>query len=122
MHELSVCRSLLEKVCAISSEYGARKIRSITLRVGPLSGVEPELLRTAFPLVSADGPAAEAELIIESSPLSIQCRVCNQCCDTTPNRLRCPHCGAMDTVLISGDELLLINIVFSNALKESEHV
>lgn len=119
MHELSICRSLLEKAYSLASEYDARKIRSITLRIGPLSGVEPELLRTVFPLASADGPAADAELIIEPSPLRIQCPACGQYCDVTPDRLRCPHCGAMDTVLISGDELLLINIVFSNALKES---
>ena len=52
MHELSVCQEIVMQVERIARERQAR-VSSITLRIGPLSGVEPALLQQAYPLASA---------------------------------------------------------------------
>lgn len=110
MHELSVCQSMLHQVEAIAAERQALGVASITLRIGPLSGIEPELLQHAFPLARAGTVAAEAELIIEHLPIRVRCEQCGAETDATANRLLCGACGDWHTQLISGDELVLASV------------
>jgi hydrogenase nickel incorporation protein HypA/HybF len=49
MHELSVCLALMSQVNRIAGEHGAVRVDRIVLNIGPLSGIEPALLRKAFP-------------------------------------------------------------------------
>jgi tRNA-Thr(GGU) m(6)t(6)A37 methyltransferase TsaA len=53
MHELAVCQALIEQVERVARDNAARRILSITVSVGPLSGVEPSLLEHAYPLAAA---------------------------------------------------------------------
>jgi len=110
MHELSVCQGLLDQVEAIAAQHRAERVCSITVRIGVLSGVEPDLLQQAFSLARGDGVAAQASLIIESLPVRVSCRQCGMESDALPNRLLCAHCGDFHTRLISGDELLLASV------------
>lgn len=107
MHELSVCQSLLDQVNTIAAEHHATTVDKIFLQVGPLSGVEPDLLQSAFPIARADTIAADAELVIEQVPVQVRCKSCNAETPAMPNRLVCGKCGDWKTVLLSGDELLL---------------
>ena len=43
MHELAVCQALIEQVQRVARANAARRIISITVSVGPLSGVEPQV-------------------------------------------------------------------------------
>ena len=58
MHELSVCLALLDQVQSIAREHAATGVERILLQVGPLSGIEPPLLKNAYPLAAA-GTVAE---------------------------------------------------------------
>lgn len=107
MHELSVCMSLLDQVRKIANERGAGKVTRIELRVGPLSGVEPDLLRQAYPLAAAGSIAADAELVIENADIVVSCSQCGAESDAKPNRLLCASCGDFRTNVISGDEMIL---------------
>ena len=53
MHELAICQALIEQVERVARDNAARRILSITVSVGPLSGVEPQLLEHAYPLAAA---------------------------------------------------------------------
>lgn len=119
MHELSVCQGMLSQVTAVAREHGARSVTRIVLRIGPLSGVEPRLLRDAFPIARAGTVAAEAELEIEELAVRVRCTVCGAETDVLPNRLLCGECGDWKTQVIGGDELLLASVELS---KEMEHV
>jgi len=107
MHELSVCLSLLEQVQAIAAERGAIHVTRIELKVGPLSGVEAELLRNAWPLASADSIAVNAEFIIEEAAILVRCSSCEAETAATANRLVCDACGDFHTTVISGNEMIL---------------
>jgi len=107
MHELSVCMSLLDQVGAIARERGAGKVTRIELRVGPLSGVEADLLRNAYPLAAAGTVAEDAELVIEDVTVVVRCSQCNAESDAKVNHLLCASCGDFRTTVISGDELIL---------------
>lgn len=110
MHELSVCLSLLDQVQSIARDHGATRVERIFLHIGPLSGVEGELLRNAYPLAAAGTLAEGAVLDIEPAPIRVYCTQCGAESDATPNRLLCAACGSHHTRLVSGDELLLARV------------
>jgi hydrogenase nickel incorporation protein HypA/HybF len=107
MHELAVCQALIEQVERISRNNGARRVLSITLSVGALSGVEGKLLQHAFPLAAAGTVADGAELLVESVAVRVRCRTCRAETDAAPNRLLCGECAAWQVDVIAGEEMLL---------------
>ena len=107
MHELSVCMSLLDQVTAIAEERNAHRVTRIELTVGPLSGVEIDLLETAWPIASAGTLADEAEFVIEATPVVVVCNVCGEETSANSNRLVCGQCGAHKTRVVSGEEMIL---------------
>jgi len=113
MHELSVCQSLLEQVERVAADHGAERVERIRVRIGPLSGVEADLLRSAYPLAAAGTIAEGAELDIEPAPVLVHCFTCGAETEATPNRLLCGACGDWHTRLVSGDELLLASLELS---------
>ena len=111
MHELAVCQGLMQQVEQVAQREAARKVTSIKLAIGPLSGVESELLRDAFPIAAAGSVAAGAELEIETTPIKVQCISCGAETVATMNKLVCGRCGDFRTRLVSGEELLLLSVV-----------
>ncbi len=107
MHELSVCLSLLDQVRAVAAEHGASKVSRIEIRVGPLSGVECDLLLSAWPMASAGSIAVGAEFVIDETDIVVRCSACNAETAARANRLVCGECGDFRTTLVSGDEMIL---------------
>ncbi|HMP17422.1 MAG TPA: hydrogenase maturation nickel metallochaperone HypA, partial [Gemmatales bacterium] len=67
MHERSLIQALLAQVACLQAEHEGSTVQEIAVAVGPLSGVEPELLEMAFQELSND----DARLVIERVPLSV---------------------------------------------------
>jgi len=123
MHEISLCRGLLQQVIQISDEHQASVIKSIQLKIGPLSGVEVELLKRSFPLVSQGTAAQDATLEITIMPVTVQCNECKTKSDITGMELSCPHCDSASTTLLNGDEMTLENVVLEqHEVKVTHHV
>jgi hydrogenase nickel incorporation protein HypA/HybF len=114
MHELSVCNALLTQVERIAKEHNARRVTRIVLRIGPLSGIEPALLRRAYPLAAAGTVAAEAELAIENTDVVVRCSTCGSETAVPANRLLCGQCGDFRTRVISGEDMILQTLELEN--------
>ncbi len=110
MHELSVCLSLLSQVERIAHEYHATHIDRIIVKIGPLSGIEPDLLRNAYPLAATGTLAENAELVIGETEIRIRCSDCGTESTVVANRLLCPACSNFRTSLLSGDEMILQSV------------
>jgi hydrogenase nickel incorporation protein HypA/HybF len=110
MHELAVCQGLMSQVDQIAARERAERVTLIRLSIGPLSGVEPQLLRDAFPIAAAGGVAEHAILEIEQPPVRVRCLHCGAESQARPNRLVCGECGDYRTQLLSGDEMLLTSL------------
>jgi hydrogenase nickel incorporation protein HypA/HybF len=110
MHELSVCQALMSQVENIALQRDAQCVTLVVVGVGPLSGVEAELLKNAYPIASAGTIAEQAELKIEVLPVRVKCSQCGCESDAMVNKLICKHCGDWRTSLLSGDELLLMSV------------
>jgi hydrogenase nickel incorporation protein HypA/HybF len=115
VHELSLREDLLEQVGAIARAHGAERVASITVRIGPLSGIEPMLLESAFTIGRVGTLAEQAELRMEQQPVRVVCRSCEAESLAGVSDLVCPSCGSYDTELLSGDELILASVELLNA-------
>ena len=113
MHELSVCQALVDQLIGIAREHGASRVEMVHLHVGPLSGIEPALLETAYPLAAAGSVAEGATLDLTVTVPVVRCRTCGFEGQVSPTQLACPRCGDFRTELLSGDELLLARVELS---------
>ena len=100
MHEMSVCLALLDQVEAIAADRQAPRATRIELDIGPLSGVEADLLRNAWPIASAGTIAAGADLVVHAANVVVRCTQCDAETDARPNRLVCGKCGDFRTTLV----------------------
>jgi len=119
MHELSVCQALMSQVDDIAKQHKASAVEIIHLQLGPLSGVEPDLLQSAFPFASANTVADKAKLIIHLAPIRIRCNSCLTESEVSSNKLVCKACGDWHNQLLSGDELILERVELSSSQDES---
>jgi hydrogenase nickel incorporation protein HypA/HybF len=110
VHELSLCDDLLSQVNAIALQHDASSVISITVHIGPLSGVEPMLLESAFTLIKEGTVAEHAQLVMQISTVTILCRQCGTQSEVAPNRLICNACNSHETTLVMGDELILASV------------
>jgi hydrogenase nickel incorporation protein HypA/HybF len=98
---------VVRQVLAVAA---SRPVGRITLRIGPLSGVEPDLLRHAFPLVAAGTPCKAAVIAFELTPVEVRCQVCGATSPARINRLLCAACGTWRVSIATGDEMLLVSV------------
>ena len=110
MHELAICQALINQVESIAAERNAGSVSLIVVGMGPLSGVEEQLLKNAYPIASAGTVAENAKLVIENLPIKVRCNECGTESIALPNKLTCKQCGNWQTQLISGDELMLMSV------------
>lgn len=114
MHELSISAAMLRQVADVMALHGAAGVAKITLKLGPLCGVEPVLLQAAYKRMRADTVIACADLNIIDVPVRVFCEECVAESEAAPNRLACPACGSCGTRLVSGDEMLIeaVDLIF----------
>ncbi len=106
MHEYSLVQSLLERVLEQARAHDATAVHSVTVRIGPAAGVEPDLFATAFEHCrQRSRVSAEAELIILSENERWSCPMC-QSEIGRGHQLSCPSCD-WPLRLTAGDALSL---------------
>ena len=110
MHELSIVASLFEILEEKAKEKKAKKILSVKLKVGALSGIVPEFLETAFNIYKEDTIAAESRFEIEEVPLKIRCQRCGTEIVKDDFVFICEKCDSRELKTLSGTELLLEKI------------
>lgn len=119
MHERSLIRALLRQVETIAADRRPCRVRTIRLRVGEFSGVEPALLQSAFEQLAEQSSLRDAQLAVVVAPLMARCRRCGQIRPVRDYCFRCENCGGDELVATSGEELLLESIVFEDPCNES---
>ena len=111
MHEASVCEALLDLVEEEARKRGARRVLGVKVKVGALSGVEPELLRFAYEAMAPERPLLRnAKLSLEVTEPLARCRACGFTWRPEERLEPCPRCGKPFPELVGGDELLLASI------------
>jgi len=107
MHEIGIAESVLESVRAeLGKRPGSRGVE-IGLKVGELSGVEPEALRFSLESLVLGTDLEPMRVQIETCLRRYRCSSCNAEFPADEWDIVCPRCGGRETQRIGGDELEL---------------
>ncbi len=68
MHELKLVRALFKDLINLAQQKHAKKIKSVTIRMGDFSEITPEVVSFYFKDNSKNTIAEAAEIIFEHSP------------------------------------------------------
>jgi hydrogenase nickel incorporation protein HypA/HybF len=108
MHEYSIVASLIERVEREAAAHRAARVHRLHVKLGELSGVEIDLLKTAFDTFRERTICEGAELALERIAAAWACPTCHR---PIPRGaiLRCQVCGRAAR-MIHGDEIVLERI------------
>ncbi|MDO8946349.1 MAG: hydrogenase maturation nickel metallochaperone HypA [Desulfocapsaceae bacterium] len=111
MHEMSLVQAMLAQLASLAAEHDKKKVITVTLDIGPLSGVVIDSFQFGFDILSAESSLTKgAKLIITNTPASYQCIRCayKQAAVVRPDH--CPKCN--ETLLIpEGGDTIILNQV-----------
>ena len=107
---MSVAQNLLGLLEEEARRRGARRITRVRLRIGELSGIEPELLDTAFRYLSPGTLAEGARLDLQVEPLIGRCESCGKTFRIEGFAFLCPTCGSPKVRVLSGEGMILESI------------
>ena len=108
MHEYSIVQALVERVGAEARARRATAVHRLAIRIGELSGVEPELLRTAYETFRERTICEGAALDVQVVAARWECPGCGRAVGRG-DLLSCPTC-AVPACLAQGDEIMLDRI------------
>ncbi len=106
MHEYSVVEALVSRVAEAARERGAVAVHRVVVSVGELSGVDADLLRTAYRTFREGTVCAEAELDLRRVEAVWSCPDCRRPV-ARGAVLTCERCGAAAQLGPGGDAILL---------------
>jgi len=116
MHEMGLAAEAYRIAREAADACSGGPLESVTIVVGELSAVEPDLLAFAWEAVVAGGPDANARLVVDWRAARQVCAVCGEIPDRAAGswmRL-CPGCRE-PLAVTGGDELDVRNVVFAGA-------
>jgi hydrogenase nickel incorporation protein HypA/HybF len=99
---------MIARVAAEARDRNAVAVRRIRIRIGELSGVDPDLLASAYSIFRERSVCEGAELSIETVQARWRCEAC-RATGVAEGYLRCGSCGGT-TNLVQGDEIILQQI------------
>jgi len=108
MHEYSIIQALVTRVEQEVMAHPGAQVRRLWVRIGEVSGVEIDLLQTAYETFRAKTVVDGAELTIKRVPARWACSKCEQPLERGA-LLACPTCEA-PAQLREGDEIHLDRI------------
>ncbi len=110
MHEYSIVGALIESCEENARENGSAKITKVVVKIGVMSGVEPELLERAFETFKENSICDGAEFIMNIQPVVIVCNLCQKKSTLTKNEYFCPHCQSVEIEVVDGEEIYLMQL------------
>lgn len=111
MHELGIVYHIIRDVENVARAHGVRRVSSVTLLLGEVSGVVPDLLLDAWHWAADKKPITQgAELVVEPVEAVTHCEACGRDYATVEHGKTCPHCGSGETYLLQGQEVMIKQI------------
>jgi len=109
VHEYSLVEALVRRVEAEARKRRAVAVHKLSVRVGELSGVDPELFATAYETFRAGTVCEKAPLAVSRVAATWSCPACGKAI-AKGAVLRCAACGEPARLDDGGDALMLDGI------------
>ena len=111
MHELGVVFHTLDTVKRIAEENNVKRVASITVEIGEVSTVIPDLFEDCWNwAVKKETVLKDAGVKIERIPALTYCEDCKKEYGTLEYGKECPYCGSGRTYLLQGNEIIIKEI------------
>jgi hydrogenase nickel incorporation protein HypA/HybF len=104
---MSIAAAVLDAVRAESALHGGAHVERAGLRIGELSGVEPESLRFCLETLVVGDPLEPIAFDLEICPWTRRCRDCGAQFRVAEYNPACAACGSSRTEAAGGDEMEL---------------
>lgn len=111
MHEVSLVHSLLIQTLQAAEPLAASAILEIHVSCGPLCGVEPLLVESAFEQLRASYALQHCRLDVEELPLLAKCSDCQSTFEVVEFTFCCPDCRSSHVTITQGDAFRLKRLV-----------
>ena len=106
MHEMSIVQFLLEQVRSFIPD-GAT-LKAVRIEVGRLEHLDPDVMQTAWSVMTESSGLNGAELTIVPVALRVRCGACgNEFEPEEPAFMVCPSCERVQPVVLAGTGVLL---------------
>jgi len=110
MHEYSIVQSLLDQCEENARANDATKVTKVVVKIGVMSGVEPDLLQTAFDTFKAGTMCEDCEYIQNIQKIKIKCHKCDMVSELEKHEYCCPKCQSIELDVLDGEDLMLMQL------------
>ncbi len=110
MHEYSIVQSLLTQCEEHAKQNNAKKVTKVVVKIGIMSGVEPDLLKTAFDTFKEDTICDGCEYIQNIQPITIACNKCSTKSTLEKKEYCCPKCQSIEIDITDGEDMYLMQL------------
>jgi hydrogenase nickel incorporation protein HypA/HybF len=110
MHEYSIVQSLIDSCEENAKVNNATKVTKVVVKIGVMSGVEPDLLQTAFDTFKEETICHDAQFIINIQKVKIECNGCQTISELEKNEYCCPKCESTELNILDGEEMYLMQL------------
>ncbi len=111
MHELGIVTHTAKTIADVAAEKNLKKIGSVTLEIGEVSGIMTELFIDCWNYFKKRYPVlSESELKLITIPAVTWCESCGREYETVRYGRICPYCGSERTWLKQGAECMIKEI------------
>lgn len=108
MHEFGIACSILETVREEAEKRPGSRLLKVGVRIGEISGVEPDALAFSFDALVERSDLAPLELVIEHAPRRHECPECRHAFAVLNYEVACPECGEQRTRCVGGFEMEIV--------------
>ena len=110
MHEYSIVQSLLNQCEENAKANNSTKVTKVVVKIGVMSGVEPDLLKTAFDTFKLGTFCEDCEYIQNIQKVKIRCLKCDTTSELEKNEYCCPKCESVELDVVDGEDLMLMQL------------
>ncbi len=110
MHEYSIVQSLIASCEENARVNSATQVTKVVVKIGAMSGVEPQLLETAFDTFKEETICAGAKFQINIQALKIYCHNCLKEYELEKDNYNCPSCQGVELDVLDGEDIYLMQL------------
>lgn len=110
MHEYSIVQSLIIQCEENAKANDATKVTKVVVKIGVMSGIEPDLLQTAFDTFKQDTICDGCEYIQNIQKVKIKCLKCDTTSELEKKEYCCPKCQGVDIKILDGEDMFLMQL------------